>query len=80
VVKHILGLNNEPVSQLQEVLSVEGHLWAQPSWRIDLGDLDELPVDGLHNDLVLLLSSRWKGTRSIQGISERRETIQLNAH
>ena len=52
MVKRTLGLNNEPVSQLQEVLSIEGHLWVQPSWRIDLGDLDELPVDVLSDDLV----------------------------
>jgi len=52
LVKHILGLNNEPISQLQEVLNVEGHLWAQPSWRIDLGDLDELHVEVLPDDLV----------------------------
>lgn len=58
MVKRILGSNNEPVSQLQEVLSVEGHLWAQPSRRIDPSDLDELPVDVLLDDLVQLLSSR----------------------
>ena len=52
MVKRILGLKNEPVSQLQEVLSVEGHLWVQPSWRIDLGDLDELLVGVLLDDLV----------------------------
>lgn len=52
VVKCILGLKNELVSQLQEVLSIEGHIWAQPSWRIDLGDLDELPIDVLLDDLA----------------------------
>ena len=52
VVKHTLGTNNEPVSQLQEVLIVEGHIWAQPSQRIDLCDLDELPIDVLPDDRV----------------------------
>ena len=52
VVKCLLGLNNEPVSQLQEVLSIEGHIWVQPPWRIDPGHLDELPVDVLPDDLV----------------------------
>ena len=56
VTKCILGSNNEPVFQLQEVLSINGHLWAQPSVRIDLGSLDELPVDAIHDDLVQLLS------------------------
>jgi hypothetical protein len=58
VTKRILGSNNKPVSQLQEVLSVKGHLWAQPSRRVDPGDLDELPVNVLPDDLVQLLSSR----------------------
>ena len=58
MVKCVLGSNNEPVSQLQEVLSIEGHLWAQPSLRIDPGDLDGLLVDVLLDDLVQLLSSR----------------------
>ena len=58
VVKRILGSNNEHNSQLQEVLSVEGHLWVQPSWRIDPSDLDELPVDVLLGDLVQILSHR----------------------
>ena len=52
VVKRIPGSNNEPVSQLQEVLNIEGHLWAQPSQRIDLGDLGDLLVDVLPDDLV----------------------------
>ena len=52
LVKHILGSENEPVSQLQEVLSIEGHLWAQPSRRIDSGNLDKLLVDVLPNNLV----------------------------
>ena len=58
MVKCILGLNNEPVSQHKGVLSVESHLWAQPSLRIGLGDLDELLVDVLLDDLVELQSSR----------------------
>ena len=52
MVKRILESRNELISQLQEVLSVEGHLWAQPSLRIDPGDLDKLPVDVLLDDLV----------------------------
>ena len=52
VVKHILGSNNDLVSQLQEVISIEGYLWAQPSSRIGLSDLDKLHVNVLPNDLV----------------------------
>ena len=58
VMKCILGSNNEPVSQLQKVLSVEDHLWAQPSLRVYPGDLDKLLVNVIPNDLVQLLSGR----------------------
>lgn len=51
IVKCILGSNNDLVSQLQEVLSVEGYLWVQPSQRIDPSDIDELPIDVLLDDL-----------------------------
>lgn len=47
VAKRILGSNIELVSQLQEVLNVQGHLWVQPSRRIDPSDLEELLVDVL---------------------------------
>ena len=55
VTKCILGSNNERVSQLQEVLSIKGHLWAQSSLWIDPGSMDELPVDVILGDLVHLL-------------------------
>ena len=58
VTKCILGSNNEPVSQLQKVLNVEGHLWAQPSLRVDPGDMDKLPINVIHDDLVQLMSGR----------------------
>ena len=58
VTKRILGTDNESVSDLQEVLSIEGHLWAQSSWRIDPSDLDELLVNILSDDLIQLLSDR----------------------
>jgi hypothetical protein len=58
VTKCILGSNNESVSQLQKVLSVEGHLWAQPSPRVDPSDLDKLSVNVIPDDLVQLLSGR----------------------
>ena len=56
--EYIIGKNNELVPQLQEVLSIEGHLWAQSSWRIDPSDLDELLVNILSDDLIQLLSDR----------------------
>ena len=52
VTKRVPGLDNEPVFYFQEVLSIKGHLWAQPSWRIDPGNLDKLPVNTLPDDLV----------------------------
>jgi len=52
VVKRILGLNNKLVSQLQEVINIEGHVWVQPC------DLDEFLVDVLLGDLVQFLSNR----------------------
>ena len=58
VTKCILGSNNELVSQLQKVLSVKGHLWAQSSLRVDPGDLDKLPINVIPDDLVQLLSGR----------------------
>ena len=48
----VLGSDNEPVSYLQEVLNVEGHLWAQPSRRIDPCNLDELLLDILLDDFI----------------------------
>lgn len=58
VVKCILGSNNEHVSQLQEVINVEGHILAQPSQKIVPSDLDKFHVYFLPDDLVQLLSSR----------------------
>ena len=45
VTKCVLGSDNEPVSELQEALSIKGHLWAQSSWRVNPSNLDELLVD-----------------------------------
>lgn len=52
VTKHVLGSDNKPVFYFQEVLSIKDHLWAQPSQRIDLGNLDKLLVNILPNNLV----------------------------
>ena len=43
----ILGSNNKSISDLQKVLNVEGHLWAQSARRIDPCSLNVLPVDVL---------------------------------
>ena len=56
--RHILGPNNEPISDLQEMFNIKGHLWAQSSRRIDLSNLDVLLVNILSDDLVQLLSGR----------------------
>ena len=52
VTKRVLGSDNEPVFYFQEVLSIKGHLWAQPSRRIDPGNLDKLLVNILPDNLV----------------------------
>ena len=43
--KRVLGSDNEPVSDLREVFSIKGHLWAQFSRRIDPSNLDVLLVN-----------------------------------
>ena len=58
VTRRILGPNNEPVSDLQEMFGIKGHLWAQSSQRIDPSDLDKLLVNILSGDLIQLLSDR----------------------
>ena len=52
IAKRVLGSDNEPVSDLQEVFNIKGHLWAQPSQRIDPCNLDELLVNILPDDLI----------------------------
>ena len=52
VTKRVLGSDNEAVFYFQEVLSIKGHLWVQPSRRIDLGNLDKVPVNILPDNLV----------------------------
>ena len=52
VTERVLGSDNEHVSDLQEVLSLKGHLWAQPSREIDPCDLNELSVNILPDDLI----------------------------
>ena len=56
--KRVLGLDNEPVSNLQEVFNIKGYLWAQSSRRIDPSNLDVLLVNILYDDLIQLLSGR----------------------
>ena len=46
------GPDNEPGSDLQEVLSIKGHFLAQSSWRINPSNLDELLVNILSDDLI----------------------------
>ena len=50
--EHILGPDNEPDFELQEVLNIKGPFWAQSSWRINLSNLDELLVDIVSDDLL----------------------------
>ena len=52
VAKRVLGSNNEPVFDLQEVFDIESHLRTQPSRRIDPSDLDILLVNILSDDLI----------------------------
>ena len=56
--KRVLGSDNEPVSNLQEVFSIKGHLWGQSSQRIDPSHLNVLLVNILSDDLIQLLSGR----------------------
>ena len=56
--KRVLWSDNEPVSDLQEVFSIKGHIWAQSSQRIDPSGLNELLVNILSDDLIQLLSDR----------------------
>ena len=65
MMKCILGMDNELVFDLQEMFSIKGHLWAQPSQRVDPGDLNELLVNIFSDDLIQLLSNRKKATRGI---------------
>ena len=58
VTKRILGSDNEPISDLQEMFNIKGHLWAQSSRRIDPSDLDELLVNIISDDHIQLLSNR----------------------
>ena len=52
------GSNNVSIYDLQKVLSVEGHLWALSSRRIDPCSLNVLPVDVLPDDFVEFLLVR----------------------
>ena len=52
VVECVLGFDNELAFYFQEVLSVRGHLWVQPSRRIDPGNLDKPPVNILPDNLI----------------------------
>ena len=62
----ILGSNNESIFDLQKVLGVEGHLWAQSTQRIDPCSLNVLPVDVLLDDFVEFLLVWEKVPRGIQ--------------
>ena len=48
----VLGSDNELVSDLQEVLCIEGYLWAQSTGGIDPCDLNELLVNILFDDPI----------------------------
>ena len=52
VAERVLGSDNEPVSDLQEVFNIEGHHWMQPSRVIDPCNLNELLVNILPDDLI----------------------------
>ena len=51
----IMWLNNEPISRLQKVPDIEGHLWAQPTLRGNPIGLDKLLVNVILDDPVQLL-------------------------
>ncbi len=55
VSEHVLGTNNEPVSDHQELFCVEGHIRAQPVGRVNPCNLNKLLVDILFNDLIQFL-------------------------
>ena len=55
VSERVLGLDNESVSNLQEVFCVEGHLLAQPPRWVNPCDLNKLSVDILFDDPIQLL-------------------------
>ena len=50
--KRILGLDNEPVSDLQEMFSIKGHFGVQSSWGINPSNLVKLLVDIIFDDLI----------------------------
>ena len=52
IAERILALDNEPSFELQEMLSIKGHFWAQFSRRINPSNLNELLVDVVSDDLV----------------------------
>ena len=58
VAEHVLGSDNEPVSDLQEAFNIKGHLWVQPSQGIDPCNMNELLVNILPDDCIQLLSDR----------------------
>ena len=78
VTKRVLGSNNEPVSYLQEMLCIEGHLWAQLSGGINPCDLNELFVNILFDDPIQFLPSGKMVVGSIQRVPEQKEAIYLN--
>ena len=60
------GSSDESISDLQEVLGVEGHLWAQVARRIDPCSLNVLPVDVFPDDFVEFLLVWKKVPRGVQ--------------
>ena len=71
----VLGSDNESISDLQEVLCVEGHLLAQPPRRVNPCDLNKLSVDILSDDPIHLLSAGEEVARGIQRVSKWGETL-----
>ena len=57
VFERVLGSDNESVSDLQEMLYVEGHLLAQPVRWVNPCDLNKLSIDILFDDPIKLLSA-----------------------
>ena len=79
MLERVLRSDDEPILDLQAVLRVEGHFWAQPIGRIDPCSLNVSSVNIILNDFIQLLLIGKKMARSIQRVLKRREVVNMNS-
>lgn len=79
MLERVLRSDDEPILDLQAVLCVEGHFWAQPIGRIDPCSLNVSSVNIILNDFIQLLLIGKKMARSTQRVLKRREVVNMNS-